>query len=139
MTPLDDLADFWKVARPNRLPPEPPMVKPVQFYVGASYRGNELRHLGLVEVPAPEPRHLAEHEMHELMDVQDVIPLIGLFYVIEGYFFPQEYCVIDQLRVYRSNEESSQPVLRQSFGTLGLDIHPPLGVKFKFALGRLEV
>jgi hypothetical protein len=137
MIPLDDLDDFWKVARPNRLPPEPPIVRPVQFYVGASYRGKELRSLGLVEVPAPEPRHLAENEMHELMDVQDVVPLSGLFYVIEGYFFPQKYCVIDQLRLYRSNESSAQPILRQSFATSGLDIVPPLGVKFKFAFVSL--
>jgi hypothetical protein len=137
MTPLDDLDDFWKVARPNRLPPEPPIVRPVQFYVGASYRGKELRSLGLVEIPTPEPRHLIEHEMHELMDVQDVVPLSGLFYVIEGYFFPRKYCVIDQLRLYRSNEDSAQPILRQSFATSGLDIIPPLGLKFKFALVSL--
>ena len=138
MTPLDDLTDFWKVAHPNRLPPEPPMVKPVQFYVGGAYQGHELKYLGLVKIQVPEPRRLSMDDLNELLEPQDVEPLSGYFFLIEGYFFPPMLCTLDQLNLYRSNEGYARPIASRSLGTPRLDITPPLGIKFKFALGSLE-
>jgi hypothetical protein len=138
MPVLDDLEEFWKVVRPVRLPPRVVASQPIRegsVFVGARYQGHALNYLGLVEVRIPEPRMLTAEEAIGLMRTQDEVPIGDEVYVIEGDFFQDQYCTVDQFGVYLTQMGTDLVAIQNVANRV--DIAPPLGLKFKVAVRSL--